>query len=79
MRKKVTVRFQMFATLMALFLIPTFLFCLLGYHWARINIVKNAKSTYQAAMQNTAERLERDIENRKNIVTSLTRRCCCES
>lgn len=69
MRKKVTVRFQMFATLMALFLIPTFLFCLLGYHWARINIVKNAKSTYQAAMQNTAERLERDIENRKNIVT----------
>ena len=69
MKKKVTMRFQLFATLMALFLIPTLLFCLLGFQWARANIVKNANASYLATLENVAGRMERDIENRKSIVT----------
>ena len=69
MKKNVTMRFQMFATLMALFLIPTFLFCFLGFQWARGNIVKNANASYAATLANVAGRMERDIENRESIVT----------
>lgn len=69
MKKRVTMRFQMFITLMALFLAPTFLFCFFGYEWARSNIVQNANASYHATLENVAARIERDVANRENIVT----------
>ncbi len=67
--RKLTVRFRLFFTFIAIFLLPLMLLGAIGIWWASDTVMENAVSSYHTALQNVAQRLDEDINSLDKVVT----------
>ena len=67
--RKVTMRFRLFCTFIAIFLLPLMLLGAIGIWWASDTVMKNAVSSYHTTLENVAQRLDEDIKSLDNVVT----------
>ncbi len=69
--QKGTIRFRLFITCLAIFLLPLGLLGIVGGNWASQTVTRNTEDSYATMLQNVADRLTTDIDNLTNVVTLI--------
>lgn len=64
-----TMKFRLFITCLAIFLLPLILLGLIGGKWVSDTVARNTEESYAATLNNVANRLDSDISNISNVVT----------